>query len=58
MSALPLVENALAGGAHPATWRLLEEAGAVKLRVDPPELFANLNTRDDLARLEGRFYQR
>lgn len=58
VSALPLVENALSGGAHPATWRLLEEAGAVKMPVDPPELFANLNTRDDLARLEARFYQR
>jgi molybdenum cofactor guanylyltransferase len=58
VSALPLVEKALAGGGHPATWRVLEEAGAVKLRMDPPELFANLNTRDDLARLEGRFYQR
>ncbi len=58
VSALPLVTAAIAGGAHPPTWRLLEQAGAGRLRVDPPELFANLNTREDLARLEARYYQR
>lgn len=58
VAALPLITAALGGGAHPPTWRVLEEAGAVKVRVDPPELFANLNTREDLARLEARSYQR
>jgi molybdopterin-guanine dinucleotide biosynthesis protein A len=51
--ALPLVTTALAGGAHPPTWRMLEEVGAVKLRVDPPAAFANINTREDLARFEA-----
>lgn len=58
VTALPTITSALAGGAHPPTWRMLEELGAHKFRVDPPELFANLNTRDDLARLETSFYQR
>jgi molybdopterin-guanine dinucleotide biosynthesis protein A len=48
---------ALAGGAHPPTWRMLEEAGAVKVRFDRPEAFANLNTRADLEQLEAG-YQR
>jgi molybdenum cofactor guanylyltransferase len=51
--ALPQVTQALAGGAHPATWRMLEEVGAVKLRVDPPGAFANINTREELARVEA-----
>lgn len=62
LAALPRVTQALSGGAHPATWRMLEEVGAVKLRVDPAEAFANINTREDLARLEaarpGGTYQR
>ncbi len=62
VSALAQVTAALAGGAHPATWRMLEEVGAVKLRVDPPGTFANINTREDLARFEAahaaRAYQR
>jgi molybdopterin-guanine dinucleotide biosynthesis protein A len=45
---------ALAGGRHPPTWRMLEELGAVKVRFDLPEAFSNLNTREDLARLEAR----
>ena len=51
--ALAQLTQALAGGAHPPTWRMLEEAGAVKLRVDPPGAFANINTREDLARFEA-----
>jgi molybdenum cofactor guanylyltransferase len=58
VDALSAVSDAIAGGSHPPTWRVLEAAGALKLRVDPPELFANVNTREDLARLEAAFYQR
>jgi molybdenum cofactor guanylyltransferase len=52
VSALPVLTAALADGAHPPTWRVLEEVGAVKLRFEPPDSFANLNTREDLARFE------
>ena len=59
-AALPRLTEALAGGAHPPTWRMLEELGAVKVRFDRPEAFANLNTREDLERLERQAagYQR
>jgi molybdopterin-guanine dinucleotide biosynthesis protein A len=53
-SALPTVEAALAGGAHPPTWRVLEEVGAVPVLFEPPEAFANLNTREDLAAAQAR----
>lgn len=53
VGALPRVTSALADGAHPPTWRMLEEIGAVKLRVEPPQAFANINTREDLARVEA-----
>jgi molybdenum cofactor guanylyltransferase len=53
VSALPAVTAALDGGAHPPTWSLLEAAGAVKVHFDRAEDFANLNTREDLARLEA-----
>jgi len=53
VSALPAVRAALAGGAHPPTWRMLQDIGAVQVRFDRPEAFANLNTRADLARLEA-----
>jgi molybdopterin-guanine dinucleotide biosynthesis protein A len=48
VGALPFLAEALAGGAHPATWRTLEALGAVQVQFDPPELFANVNTREDL----------
>jgi len=54
VTALPRLSAALAGGAHPPTWRMLEEIGAVKVLFDHPAAFANLNTREDLARLEQR----
>jgi molybdopterin-guanine dinucleotide biosynthesis protein A len=57
VSALPLLTAALAGGAHPPTWRVLEELGAVKVRFDAAA-FANLNTPEDLERLEAAYYQR
>jgi molybdopterin-guanine dinucleotide biosynthesis protein A len=51
VSALPAVREALAGGAHPPTWQLLERLGARKVRFERPEQFANVNTRADLAAL-------
>ena len=51
VSALPVLEAALAGGAHPPVWRLLQEIGAARVRFDDAEAFANLNTREDLARM-------
>jgi len=52
--ALEQLSAALAGGAHPPTWRVLEALGAVKVRFDAAGDFANLNTREDLERLEAR----
>jgi molybdopterin-guanine dinucleotide biosynthesis protein A len=51
VSALPALEAAIAGGEHPAVWRLLDEINAVRVRFDDAEAFANLNTREDLARI-------
>jgi molybdopterin-guanine dinucleotide biosynthesis protein A len=63
VTALSGVTAALAGGAHPPTWRLLEQIGAVQVHCDPPASFANLNTREELAHFEsllakGDTYQR
>ncbi len=54
VSALPLVREALVGGAHPPTWRLLEQLGARKVLFERPEQFANINTRDELAAIVTR----
>jgi molybdopterin-guanine dinucleotide biosynthesis protein A len=54
VAALPVVREALAGGAHPPTWQVLEGLGARKVRFDPPEAFANINTREDLSVVEAR----
>lgn len=51
VSALPAIEAAIAGGQHPAVWRLLDEIGAVRVLFDDAEAFANLNTREDLERI-------
>ena len=48
VSALPFLREALKDGAHPPTWRTLETLGAIQVRFDPPEAFANINTREDL----------
>ncbi len=53
VTALPALEAALDGGQHPPTWRLLESLGATRVHFDPPEAFANANTRAELARLEA-----
>jgi molybdopterin-guanine dinucleotide biosynthesis protein A len=47
--ALAEVEAALAGGAHPPTWRLLQDLGAARVRFDDAAAFANVNTPQDLA---------
>ena len=53
--ALQPLTQALAGGAHPATWRLLQSLGAAEVRFDPPEAFANINTPQDLQLLIPRW---
>jgi molybdopterin-guanine dinucleotide biosynthesis protein A len=58
VGALPALAEALKGGAHPATWRMLESVGAKAVHFDPPDAFANVNTREDLARVEAGFHQR
>lgn len=54
VSALPKVIAALAGGAHPPTWFMLESLGAAHVHFQAAEAFANLNTRADLAAIAGR----
>jgi molybdopterin-guanine dinucleotide biosynthesis protein A len=49
VTALPEVRAALAGGAHPPTWQLLESLGARKVLFEHAEAFANVNSREDLA---------
>lgn len=53
VAALPYLREALAGGAHPPTWRTLERLGAVKVPFADPLAFANANTRAELAALEA-----
>jgi len=54
VSALAAVEAALAGGEHPAIWRVLESIGARGVHCERAEAFANLNTRADLAAVAER----
>jgi molybdopterin-guanine dinucleotide biosynthesis protein A len=54
VTALPAIREALAGGAHPPTWQMLERVGARKVRFERPEEFVNINTRDDLAAVETK----
>ncbi len=58
VSALEFLTEALKGGAHPPTWRTLESLGAVAVQFDPPEAFANINTREDLGLAAGRLAPR
>lgn len=53
-SALPVLTKALEGGAHPPTWRVLEQIGARHVRFDDAAAFANLNTPADLAAIAQR----
>jgi molybdopterin-guanine dinucleotide biosynthesis protein A len=58
-TALAAVTAALADGAHPPTWRLLESLGAVRVAFADAAAFANVNTRADLAAVAARLgYQR
>lgn len=54
VSALPKVTEALAGGAHPPTWLLLQSLGAIHVRFPDPDAFANINTREDLEAISRR----
>jgi molybdopterin-guanine dinucleotide biosynthesis protein A len=54
VSALAVVREALAGGAHPPTWQVLERLGARKVPFADSAAFANINTREDLAAAEAR----
>jgi len=54
VTALPAVREALAGGAHPPTWQVLERLGTRKVLFDRSEAFANVNTREDLVAVEAR----
>jgi molybdopterin-guanine dinucleotide biosynthesis protein A len=54
VAALPVVRDALADGAHPPTWQILERVGARKVFFEQPEAFANINTPDDLAAAAAR----
>ena len=57
VGALTVLSQALAGGAHPATWRMLDGIGARRVRFERAEAFANLNTRADLAAVAERLEQ-
>ena len=52
--ALELVEEAVADGAHPPTWRMLQAVNAEPVRFDDAGAFANVNTREELAALAAR----
>ncbi|HEX4049583.1 MAG TPA: molybdenum cofactor guanylyltransferase [Steroidobacteraceae bacterium] len=54
VSALPQVSEALVGGNHPPTWRLLEQLGARPVHFSAAECFENINTPEDLAALSKR----
>lgn len=55
VGALAAVAAALAGGAHPPTWRVLESLEAQHVQFESAAAFANLNTREDLAAVAARF---
>jgi molybdenum cofactor guanylyltransferase len=54
VSALAKLTAALADGAHPPTWLMLESVGAARVRFSESDAFANINTRADLAAVSGR----
>jgi molybdenum cofactor guanylyltransferase len=55
VGALTAVAAALAGGAHPPTWRVLESLQAQRVHFESAAAFASLNTREDLAAVAARF---
>ena len=58
VSALGTLAAALVGGAHPATWRMLEAIGARRVHFAERQAFANLNTRAELAAIAARLENR
>ncbi len=54
VSVLPQVTEALEGGNHPPTWRLLQRLGATRVSFTDAHAFANINTRADLAAIASR----
>ena len=54
VSVLAQVTEALEGGKHPPTWRLLQSLGATRVRFADASAFANINTRADLAAIAAR----
>jgi molybdenum cofactor guanylyltransferase len=53
VSALSSVTEALVGGRHPPTWRMLDQLGARRVRFSATEAFENINTPSDLATLSN-----
>lgn len=51
--ALARLDETMADGAHPPTWRVLHDLGAARVRFAASDL-ANVNTRQDLEALEAR----
>ncbi len=51
--ALARIDEVIADGAHPPTWRVLHDLGAVRVRFPAADL-ANVNTRQDLEALQAR----
>jgi len=54
VTALSMLAEALAQGAHPAVWRVLDGLGAVRVRFEDAAAFTNVNTPAELAQLEAR----
>jgi molybdenum cofactor guanylyltransferase len=51
VSALAAVVTALNDGLHPSMWRMLDSICAQRVRFESGDAFANINTREDLARI-------
>ena len=54
VTALEKVTEALEGGAHPATWKMLYSLGAAHVQFPDAAEFANVNTQADLEVIAGR----
>lgn len=58
VAALPAVRELLAARGHPPTWQVLDRLGARRVPFEPPEAFANVNTRDELAEVAAQHDRR
>lgn len=56
VGALAQVTQALANGAHPPTWQVLESLNSAQVRFANAADFVNINTRADLEGLAARFH--